>query len=241
MTEIRWLGYVTDEQRRDLHHGRHRVRVPVALRGLRAPTARGHGRGRPGGHGEPGCRSPEIAGDAALLVDPTDTDQHAAGITTLVDDETGARRVRRRGPATPGPLRLGDDRQRIRRHVHRRGTEPMSRPPTDFNDLIHHLPRPRHAAAPDASVVLSGGCPNAAYFEWFSEHYPTPIERHLAIELFPGSAHRPSRERGIRAGQPGRPRADSRRQRRPPLRRAGGRAPVGRRSRRLPRQPRTAC
>jgi SAM-dependent methyltransferase len=61
----------------------------------------------------------------------------------------------------------------------------MSRPPTDFNDLIHHLRgRELTRLPPGASIVLSGGCPNAAYFEWFAEHYPTPIERHLAIELF---------------------------------------------------------
>ena len=61
----------------------------------------------------------------------------------------------------------------------------MSRPPTDFNDLIHHLRGRELTRLPaGASVVLSGGCPNAAYFEWFSEHYPTPVARHLAIELF---------------------------------------------------------
>jgi SAM-dependent methyltransferase len=57
--------------------------------------------------------------------------------------------------------------------------------PTDFNDLIHHLRGVELARLPKgAKVVLSGGCPNAAYFEWFADRYPTAIDRHLAIELF---------------------------------------------------------
>jgi SAM-dependent methyltransferase len=31
--------------------------------------------------------------------------------------------------------------------------------------------------------VLSGGCAGSWYFEWFADNYPTPVERHLGIEL----------------------------------------------------------
>jgi SAM-dependent methyltransferase len=57
--------------------------------------------------------------------------------------------------------------------------------PIDFNDLIHELRGRELARLPDgAHAVLSGGCPDREYFEWFASRYPTPIERHLAIELF---------------------------------------------------------
>ena len=57
--------------------------------------------------------------------------------------------------------------------------------PLDFNDLIHHLRGLELDRLPaDAEVVLSGGCPNRAYFEWFSAHAPTDPTRHLGIELF---------------------------------------------------------
>ena len=57
--------------------------------------------------------------------------------------------------------------------------------PLDFNDLIHHLRgRELERLPPDARVVLSGGCPNRAYFDWFADHAPTVPTRHLGIELF---------------------------------------------------------
>jgi SAM-dependent methyltransferase len=34
------------------------------------------------------------------------------------------------------------------------------------------------------SVVLSGGCPDRGYFDWFAEHYVDEIHEHVAVELF---------------------------------------------------------
>jgi SAM-dependent methyltransferase len=61
----------------------------------------------------------------------------------------------------------------------------MTALPTDFNDLIHELRgRALEELPPGARTVLSGGCPDRAYFEWFASRYPSPLERHLGIELF---------------------------------------------------------
>jgi hypothetical protein len=37
---------------------------------------------------------------------------------------------------------------------------------------------------PGARTVLSGGVPNAFYFEWFASAYPTEVERHIAVEPY---------------------------------------------------------
>jgi glycosyltransferase involved in cell wall biosynthesis len=42
---------------------------------------------------------PEVAGDAAVLVDPTSVDSIAAGLSRLLLDTDAARNLRRRGPA----------------------------------------------------------------------------------------------------------------------------------------------
>jgi len=61
----------------------------------------------------------------------------------------------------------------------------MSQLPSDFNELIHELRgRALEQLPPGARTVLSGGCPDRGYFEWFASRYPSPIERHLGIELF---------------------------------------------------------
>ena len=65
---------------------RHRLRVPVALRGLRPPPARGDVGGRAGRRGRRGA-IPEAVGDAALLVDPSDVDALSAALTAVVGDE----------------------------------------------------------------------------------------------------------------------------------------------------------
>jgi glycosyltransferase involved in cell wall biosynthesis len=42
---------------------------------------------------------PEVTGDAALLVDPTDTSAIAAGLARLLTDDATRRDLQRRGPA----------------------------------------------------------------------------------------------------------------------------------------------
>ena len=57
--------------------------------------------------------------------------------------------------------------------------------PTDFNELFHQLQwRELSKLPPGARTVLSGGCAGFWYFEWFSEHYPTPVDRHLGVDAY---------------------------------------------------------
>jgi SAM-dependent methyltransferase len=58
-------------------------------------------------------------------------------------------------------------------------------PTHDLNFFLHELRMLRLAQMPaEAPVVLSGGAANEIYFEWFAEHYPGRVERHIAVELF---------------------------------------------------------
>ncbi len=58
-------------------------------------------------------------------------------------------------------------------------------PTHDLNFFLHELRMRRLALMPaDAPVVLSAGAANQIYFEWFAEHYPGRVERHIAVELF---------------------------------------------------------
>lgn len=55
----------------------------------------------------------------------------------------------------------------------------------EINLFLHELRMRRLALMPaDARVVLSGGAANEMYFQWFAEHYPAQVERHIAVELF---------------------------------------------------------
>ena len=58
-------------------------------------------------------------------------------------------------------------------------------PTHDLNFFLHELRMRRLAQMPaEAPVVLSGGAANEIYFDWFAEHYPGRVERHIAVELF---------------------------------------------------------
>jgi glycosyltransferase involved in cell wall biosynthesis len=56
---------------------------------------------------------PEIAGDAALLVDPYDTEQIARGITTIVNDGDLRAELSRRGRAQAAKFSIDRYRERV--------------------------------------------------------------------------------------------------------------------------------
>jgi glycosyltransferase involved in cell wall biosynthesis len=56
---------------------------------------------------------PEIAGDAALLVDPYDTDQIARAIATIVDDADLRGELSRRGPPQAAKFSVDNYRKRV--------------------------------------------------------------------------------------------------------------------------------
>jgi SAM-dependent methyltransferase len=58
-------------------------------------------------------------------------------------------------------------------------------PTEDFNLFLHALRTRRLELIPGgARVVLSGGAAGRWYFDWFAEHYPTEVERHIGVEYF---------------------------------------------------------
>jgi SAM-dependent methyltransferase len=60
---------------------------------------------------------------------------------------------------------------------------PMPEP--DFNDFLHGLRSHELERLPGgARTVLHGGASGSWYLEWFDERYPTPVERHIAVEAF---------------------------------------------------------
>ena len=56
---------------------------------------------------------PEVAGDAALLVDPYDTDHIARGITTIVNDADLRAELARRGPVQAAKFSAERYRERV--------------------------------------------------------------------------------------------------------------------------------
>ena len=89
-----WLGEVSDDELAALYRGARCRRLPVALRGLRDPGARGDGVAARRSSRARGGATEEVAGGAAVLVDPLDVASIAAGI-----EEAAARRdeLRARG------------------------------------------------------------------------------------------------------------------------------------------------
>lgn len=55
----------------------------------------------------------------------------------------------------------------------------------DFNVFLHELRSRELERLPGgAGTVLHGGCAGSWYFDWFTERYPTPVERHVGVEAF---------------------------------------------------------
>jgi SAM-dependent methyltransferase len=56
----------------------------------------------------------------------------------------------------------------------------------DWNSFVHEQIRTVGLSRlpAGARVVLSGGAAGSWYFDWFNSNYPTPVERHIAVEAF---------------------------------------------------------
>ena len=78
---------MSDEQRRDLLAGATLLAYPSLYEGFGLPPLEAMAAGVPVVAAARGA-IPEIVGPAALLVDPTDADDLAAGIVTLTTDDT---------------------------------------------------------------------------------------------------------------------------------------------------------
>ena len=98
---VRTLGYVPREDLPALYAGAAALAYPSLYEGFGLPVLEGLACGAPvlTSHGS---SLEEVAGDAALLVDPTSTESIANGLHALVADATLAATLRRRGPPRAG-------------------------------------------------------------------------------------------------------------------------------------------
>jgi glycosyltransferase involved in cell wall biosynthesis len=83
---VRWLGYVSDDDRRDLLAGSTAFAYPSLYEGFGHPPLEAMAAGVPVVATTAGA-VPEISGDAALLADPLDPDALAGELARVIGDE----------------------------------------------------------------------------------------------------------------------------------------------------------
>lgn len=92
------MGYVNADTKAKLYRAAHVLAFPSLNEGFGIPILEAMSVGLPVLTSD--CSSmPEVAGDAALLVDPTDTDSIAVGLSRLIEDEELRSVLRQRGLA----------------------------------------------------------------------------------------------------------------------------------------------
>jgi hypothetical protein len=94
---LRFLGRVTDEDLAALYRGARLLAHPALDEGFGLPVAEALASGTPVVAARAGSL-PEIAGDAALLLDPLDAGAWAQAMGRILDDATLAGRLRSAGP-----------------------------------------------------------------------------------------------------------------------------------------------
>lgn len=83
---IRWLGYVSDDERGDLLAGASAFAYPSLYEGFGFPPLEAMAAGVPVVAGRGGA-IPEVVGDAALLVDPLDVEALGDALETVLEDD----------------------------------------------------------------------------------------------------------------------------------------------------------
>jgi len=97
-SRVDWQAYAPDAELLDLYRGARLLVVPSLYEGFGLPALEAMACGTPV---LTSCVSslPEVVGDAAILVDPTDTDAISAALARLFDDDVLAKELAERGLA----------------------------------------------------------------------------------------------------------------------------------------------
>lgn len=98
---VRFLGYVPDDDLPGLYAGATLLAFPSLYEGFGLPVLEAMASGTPVVTSN-GSAMAEVAGDAALLVDPLDTDALAAAMSRLLSDEALREELRARGAKRAG-------------------------------------------------------------------------------------------------------------------------------------------
>lgn len=96
--ELRYLGYVPAEDRAPLYAGAHGFAYPALYEGFGLPPLEAMACGTPVMTSDRSAM-PEVAGDAALRVDPEDVEAITASLQRLCEDEPLRERLAQAGPA----------------------------------------------------------------------------------------------------------------------------------------------
>ncbi len=95
---VRWLDYVEDGDLRALYQGASAFVFPSLYEGFGLPILEAFASGIPVVTSR-STSLPEVAGEAALMVDPTDSNAIAAAMALLLDDSTLVDRLKQAGLA----------------------------------------------------------------------------------------------------------------------------------------------
>jgi glycosyltransferase involved in cell wall biosynthesis len=116
---VRILGFVPERELAALYAGATVFCFPSLLEGFGFPVLEALAQGTPVVTSS-GTSTEEIAGGAAVLIDPRDTDSIADGIRSVLDDESLARRLSEAGPGRAARFtweRTADELVKIYREV----------------------------------------------------------------------------------------------------------------------------
>jgi glycosyltransferase involved in cell wall biosynthesis len=141
---VRFLDYLPDDELVALYQAAAAVAVPSLYEGFGIPVLEAMASGTPVVCSTGGSL-PEIAGDAALLVDPEDVDGLASALVQLVTDEGSRSSLRERGLRRASGFTWD---AAARAHVavyHEAAGEPM---PPSGTDPAAVTPQPAHPSAP---------------------------------------------------------------------------------------------
>ena len=105
---VRYVGYVADEDLAAIYSAAECLALPSWYEGFGIPIVEAMACGCPVVTSSGRHAAPEVAGGAAVLVDPADPEAIAGGLSRVLDDPRAACGADRQGPGAGAAVRLGE-------------------------------------------------------------------------------------------------------------------------------------